>query len=76
MFCCVVVSKDLGGFFKYVVVDKDLVLVDPMYMQEYLRNHPIEKLPFSKRKPMLCMAIKLLACAYVIGVAIHIILWI
>jgi len=70
----VVVSKDLGGYFKYVVVDKDLVLVDPTYMQEYLRDYPVEKLSLCRRRPMLCMAIKALVCAYVIGVVIHIIL--
>ena len=71
-----VVSKDLGGFFKYVVVDKDLVLVDPEYMQEYINNHHVEKLPFSERKPILYVTLKLLACVYVVGVAIHVILWI
>jgi len=70
----VVVAKDLGGYFHYVVVDKDLVLVDPSYMQEYLEKHQVEKLPFRKRRPMLCIALKALVCVYVVGVVIHIIL--
>lgn len=30
-----VVQKDLQGFFKWVVVDVDLVIVDPKYLSEY-----------------------------------------
>lgn len=30
-----IIEKDLGGYFKYVVVDEELVLVDPKYLKEY-----------------------------------------
>jgi hypothetical protein len=30
-----IVEKDLGGVFKWIVVDEDLVFVDPIYLEEY-----------------------------------------
>ena len=30
-----IVEMSLGGYFKYVVVDEDLVFVDPIYLSEY-----------------------------------------
>lgn len=68
-----VVAKDLGGYFNYVVVDEDLVLVDPGYMQEYMESHP-EKQSFFKRRPMLYKLIKIAGCIYAVGVVAHIIL--
>lgn len=30
-----IVIRDLKGWFRWVVVDKELVLVDPEYLEEY-----------------------------------------
>lgn len=33
--CIMIIEKDLGGYFKYVVIGDD-VLVDPVYLSEYM----------------------------------------
>lgn len=30
-----IIEKEMGGVFKWVVVDEELVLVDPRYLEEY-----------------------------------------
>ena len=63
--CIMIIEKDLGGYFKYVVIGDD-VLVDPLWMDEY------------KRKRVVCWhsracAIAILSyVAVILGITIHV----